>query len=464
MKGMKPYQAGLIFFGLSALNCAYAVDETPVTESTAVNEAEYAAREETDYADPQQIVFGNGWILSGDIRTGWVMYDYDNPDGDPDINKGHKNSQGWYIVPKISIQTPRWKGFYAKLTGAGATDFGINDPDKETRNYVFDPVELESFAILQEAYVAYESENKAHFALVGRNEIVTPMIEADDYYMLANSFEVATYTNRSFENVMLTGGYFHKMAGVWDSGANGTEFQSMSDASFVASADKERADDTGVGYLAAQYDNGTHNAQVWGYYAEDLYNILFAQYDFTRTSANDFSYDLGAQYIKFKEDGKLADNDTTNIDYYMYSGRFDGSFNNGWGFATGATKYSDGEGQGATLGAWGGYPYFANGMIFHFFEAGSLRNAASYKVQGSYDFSKLGVDNLSMSLRYTHFNLDSDYSFASNGEPQDKMDLLGVQLSYTFLKGGYFKATYEHVDLDNEPNTFAIRLIGGYKF
>ncbi len=415
------------------------------------------------YAE-QGIDLGKGWIFSGDIRTGWVQYDYDNPNGDPAINKGHKDSQGFYVIPKLSIQTPSWSGLYAKVTGAGATDFGINDPDRESRNFVFDSGDLESFAILQEAFVAFESEDNAHFALIGRNEIFTPMIDLDDWYMLANSFEVATYTNRSFENVMLTGGYFHKMAGVWDSGANGTEFHSMSDASFVATEDKERADDNGVAYLAGQYDNDTHNAQLWGYHAPDLYNILFGQYDFTAKTDNGFSYDLGGQYIGFRETGDLSDHDTTTIDFDMYSARFDGSFDNGWGFASGITKYSDGEGQGATLGAWGGYPYFANGVIFHFFEAGSLRNAASYKIQGSYDFAGIGIDNLSLLLRYTYFDLDSEYSFASNGEAQDSMKLMGLSMSYSFLDGGYFTMKYEHADLDEEPNSFALRLIGGYRF
>ncbi len=406
----------------------------------------------------------DGWIFSGDIRTGWVDYDYDNPKGDPSRNKGHTDSHGFYVIPKLSIQTPRFNGFYAKITGAAATDFGINNQDKETRNFVFDPSDLESFSILQEAFVAYESEDKSHYALVGRNEIVTPMVESDDYYFLANSFEVATYTNRSIKNTLLTGGYFHKMAGVWDSGDNGTEFHSMSDASFVSSADKERANDNGIAYVGAQYNNSTHNAQLWAYHAPDLYNIIFAQYDFTQKTSNGFNYDLGLQYIDFNEDGDLSDHNDTDIDFYMYSARFNGSFDNGWGFATGATKYSDGKGQGATLGAWGAYPFFANGMIVHFFEAGSLRNAASYKVQGSYDLSKVGLNNLDLAVRYTYYDLDSDYTFSSEGKKQDDMVLLGLQLSYNYNENVYLKMTYENRNLDNEPETDIVRLIGGYRF
>jgi len=412
----------------------------------------------------QGIDIGGGWLFSGDIRTGYITYDYNNPDGDSTVNKGHKDSQGFYLIPKLSIQTPVLGGFTAKITGVAATDFGLNNPEKESRNFVFDANDLESFAILQEAYIAYESEDKAHVALLGRNELYTPMIDTDDWYMQANSFEVLTYTNRSISSLMFTGGYFHKMAGVWDSGANGTEFHSMSDASFVGSEDKARADDKGIAYLAAQYDNGTHNAQVWGYYAQDLYNILFAQYDFTQKTISGFSYDIGAQFIGFKEDGKLADYNTTNIDYGIYSVRFDGSFANGIGFASGIAKYSDGEGQGATLGAWGGYPYFANGIIFHFFEAGSLQNATSYKLQGTYDLSAIGVDNLSLAIRYTYFDLDPDYSVSSDGEKQEAMKLIGFSLSYDFLGGGYFNAKYEHQNTDGEPDAYALRLIGGYRF
>ncbi|MEN8200432.1 MAG: OprD family outer membrane porin, partial [Thermodesulfobacteriota bacterium] len=415
-------------------------------------------------AAEQGMDLGSGWLFSGDIRTGWLQYEYGNPEGNPAINKGHRDSQGFYLVPKFSLVTPGWNGLSAKLTGAGATDFGINDPERESRTFVFDGGDLKSFAILQEAYVAYDSEGAVHSVRIGRSETVTPMIEADDYYMLANSFEAVSYSNRSLANVMLTGGYLHKMAGVWDSGANGTEFHSMSDASFVAAEDKERADDAGVFYLAGQYEDDSHKGQLWGYHASELYNILFAQYDYRRKIDSGFSWDLGAQFINFKEEGALADHNSTTIDYSITSARFDGSFGNGFAFATGVSKYSDGEGQGATLGAWGGFPYFANGLVFHFFEAGSLQNAASYKIQGSYDFSQTGIDNLSLTLRYTYFDLDSEYSESSTGEMQDGMNLLGTRLSYECPSGGSLAMTYEHRDLDGEPDAMALRLIGGFRF
>ena len=216
----------------------------------------------------------NGYTASGDIRTGWVSYDYGNPNGDPSINKDHKDSEGFYVIPKVSLQTPEYKDFNAKLTLAGATDFGINDEDKQSRNFVFDPTENKSFAILQEFYLEYDTEN--HNALIGRNEIITPMIDFDDYYMLGNSFEIAKYTNSSLMDTKIHIGFFNKMAGVWDSGANGTEFNYMSTASFVPQTNKDAAGDAGVYYAAIEYNGDKHHAQLWEYYAQDLYNMIFA--------------------------------------------------------------------------------------------------------------------------------------------------------------------------------------------
>jgi len=413
------------------------------------------------------------WRVSGDFRTGYVKYDYDNAplyidsNGDivgtsPTTSRGHIDSKGFYITPKLSIVSPTYRNFMLKATVAGATDFGINDEKYESRNFVFDPSERKSFILLQEAYLKYET--KEHKVLVGREEIVTPMVDSDDWYMLANSFELAYYKNSSATDTDIYVGYFSKMAGVWDSGANGTEFHSMSDASFVSSADKERAGGKGIYFGAVEYnDQLHHNFKVWEYYAQDLYNTLFMQYDYLGKSGS-LNYDFGLQYINFKEVGKLADHDTTNIDYSLYSAKFDGSFPNGFDFATGVSKYSDGEGQGATLGAFGGYPYFANGMVFHFFEAGSLRNAASYKGQIGYSFDMFGIKNIWAGYRYTYYNLDPNYSFTLENKPQSTMVLNGVQLKFGSDKGAYFRGTYESVTIDNEPDTYSLRLIGGYRF
>ena len=401
-----------------------------------------------------------GFTLSGDIRTGWVQYDYSNPRGKPDINKGHQDSRGFYLIPKLSLETPSCKNFRAKITGAFATDFGLNDHDRESRNFVFDAHDNESFAILQELYVEYE--NDRHKALIGRNEIYTPMIEADDYYMLANSFEVASYTYKSRYNTSLHVGYFYQMAGVWDSGDDGTEFNSMSDASFVPEINKDEANDSGVYYGAVDFNNDFHQFQLWEYYAEDLYNILFSQYNYTNKSTK-FSYDAGAQFINFTDVGDLEDS-STRINYSIYSLKLDTTFNNGFSIDTGFSKYTDGNGHSYTLGAWGGYPYFANGMIFHYFESGTLRNAETYKVQVGYDFSKVGVENLGLFTRFTYYDLDGHTSFSSNGRPQSTMRMYGIRLKYQFLGTGYFTGTYEYHDLDDEKRTYAFRLIGGFTF
>ena len=431
---------------------------------------------------------GNDWMVNIDLRTGWLKYDYGNPpigqtnSGNPSISKGHTDSKGFYVIPKVSLTTPSFGGLAAKVTGIYATDLGFNNPKYETRTFVPNPQNPKAFGLLQEAYIRFD--HKDNKVLVGRQELTTPMIDADDWYMQSNSFEVAHYTNTMIEDNMFALGFFRKMAGVWDSGAyndtngtitaplGGTDFYSMGQASFVSQDDKNAVDpDAGILFGAYEYHHSQHNVQAWEYYATDLYNMLFLQYDFKDTIGS-FSYVAGAQFINWKEVGEYAKTsdkagDGARIDYSLFSARFDGKFDFGLNFATGIAKYTNGKGQGDTLGAWGGYPYFANGMIFHFFEAGSLQNAASYKAQIGYDI----LDDLWIGYRYTFFDLDPSHSFAKDttgsndpSKAQNGMHLNGIRMSYGGKKGAYFTGTYEHVSLDQEPNTYSLRLIGGIKF
>ncbi|WP_456383214.1 OprD family outer membrane porin [Hydrogenimonas sp.] len=408
------------------------------------------------------------WKVTGDMRAGWVQYDYDNPPGsrhDGSVNKGHTDSKGFYFMPKISVESPDYNGFSGKITGAGVTDFGLNDPDYETRTFALG-TDNKSYAILQEAYLRYKDQTNE--VAIGAKEIVTPMIDADDWYLLADTFQAAYYINSAFDNVKWGFAYFYKMAGPWDSGARdgSEEYASMSEASFLPDEVKDEIGDEGVYTAALVYATEHHNLQLWEYYGDDMYNTFFAQYDYT-DSWESLSYDFGLQFINFEDVGEMEDygkrEGNEGIGYSIYSLRFDGSFENGFDFATGASFYTDGGGTGATLGAWGGYPYFANGMIFHFFEAGSLRNANSYKAQVGYDLSQAGAPGLWAGTRFTWFDLDEEYSKTADGEPQDSMSMLGLRLSYNH-KGYYCTATWEGVDLDNEPDIWAFRLIGGFTF
>ncbi len=418
--------------------------------------------EPVQHEEPEGFTLMKGWKFSGDIRTGWVDYDYSNSPNhpDPDTNKGHLDSHGYYFIPKISLESPDFYGFSAKVTGVAVTDFGANRKKWETRTFAFGD-NMDPYALLQEAYVSYRYKGNEFVA--GAREISTPMVDADDWYLLANTFQAAYYVNRMYDNFLAAAGYFYKMAGPWDSASDGANYRSMSDASFVTEADKENADNSGIYTGGFQYSDDTHNLQVWEYWAGDLYNTLFVQYDYTGRFSR-VSYDAGAQFINFKELGDLSHNDYSEIDYSIISFKLDGKFDFGMDISTGMSFYTNGPGTGETLGAWGGYPYFANGMIFHFFEAGSLRHTNSYKGQIGYDFSGLGIKGVWLGTRFTYFDLDSDYSKTASGDPQDYMSMVGVRLSYKNDLGFYFTGTFETVDLDNEPNVKALRLIGGFTF
>ncbi|MEA3434007.1 MAG: OprD family outer membrane porin [Campylobacterota bacterium] len=439
----------------TSLNAAESLVQTDVPDADHAYETVTHTDEKKD-----GYLLGDGWKVTGDMRIGYVNYDYSNdPENfNPNTNKGHKDSKGIYFIPKISITSPEYNGFSFKITGGGVTDFGINDEIYESRTFAFG--DGSSYAILQEAYVKYV--NNGHIFLAGNYELSTPMVDADDWYLFANTFQGAYYKNTTIENIAFAGGYVYKMAGVWDGGAaDAHRFHSIADQSYVDQRDKDNAGDAGMWAAMFNYEKDEHNFQIWDYYAVDLYNTLFAQYDYTGKFSGG-SYVAGAQLINFKD---VGGNTYTPIDYSIYSLRFDGKFDNGFDLSTGAAFYTDGPGVGATLGAWGGYPYLANGMIFHFFEAGDLTNANSYKAQVGYDLGKQGVEGLWVGARYTYFDLDPTYSISSsNGEGQDYQQNYGLRVSYNHPDGYYFTGTYEYVDLDQQDEISALRLIGGYKF
>lgn len=404
----------------------------------------------------------SAWEVKGNIKAGLVNYNYNNPFPSKNtINKGHGDSHGIYFVPKFSIISPSINNITFKTTFAAATDFGINNPKHESRNFVFDNGSKKSFALLQEMYLKYKDKN--HDIKVGRYELETPLIEPDDYYMLANSYETLSYTNTSLDSYTFHLGYISAMAGVWDSGANGEKFSTISETSFVDLRDKSNAGDSGVLYGAIEYKESTYKLKVWEYYISNLYNLFLAQYDF-KYIKNANTYEIAFQFTDYQEVGKLASNSFTDIDYSIYALKFDGKLSNGFDFATGVSKFSDGEGISETLSAWGGFPTFSYGLIYNWFEVGDLRNASLYKAQVGYDLSYIGLKNTWIAYRYTYYDLDSKYSKTVLGDSQNSMRLHGIRLKYESKQGIYFVGNYEHRTLSHEPNSSAYRMIGGYKF
>ena len=218
-------------------------------------------------------LLGKGWKINGDLRIGYVNYDYSNNPKkyNPNINNGHKDSRGIYVLPKLSISSPDYNGFSFKITGSGSTDFGLNDSIYESRTFGFG-ASGSPYALLQEAYIKYV--NNGHTLLAGNYELSTPIVDADDWYLLANTFQGIYYKNTTMKNIMFAGGYIYKMAGPWDSGADGAHFHTIAETSYVAKEDKDNAGDAGMWAGVFQYEKDEHTLEVWDYYAVDLYNTL----------------------------------------------------------------------------------------------------------------------------------------------------------------------------------------------
>ena len=125
---------------LSALASTLALSTTAVAQTKLDSGLSQDHTFEKKVKKEQGIEIVDGWQVLGDIRVGWVEYDYQNaPKSDasatyPNRNRGHVDSHGIYAMPKISIISPKNSRIRAKATIAGATDFGINDEKYENRN------------------------------------------------------------------------------------------------------------------------------------------------------------------------------------------------------------------------------------------------------------------------------------------------------------------------------------------
>jgi len=167
--------------------------------------------------------------VSGDMRMTYVDYNYDNG--------FFPNSNAAVISGKLSAKTQKYNGLYAKASFT--TVQGINhDKNKQGMSYIFSETWAgvnDSFSLLEESYIGYEND-LLHLKL-GRQEINTPYIDADDYFVTPNSFEALTLQVRPSSQVVLDAGHVTKMSGTWDASYDGSDFHSMSRQAWIHYSD-----------------------------------------------------------------------------------------------------------------------------------------------------------------------------------------------------------------------------------
>lgn len=400
--------------------------------------------------------------FSGDLRTAYVNYNYDN---------GYfPNSEAGVVSAKLSATTKKWNNLYAKLSLT--TVQGIDqDPTKQGMTYIFSEAwngVYDSYSLLEESYIGYE--NNLVTLRLGRQEMDTPYINSDDYFVTPNSFEALTLKLTPLGGLVMNAGYVSKMSGTWDSSYDGANFHSMSRQAWVHYSDGTKdtypvdavydiVGNQGISYIGATFKNNEHKLQMWDYYVHEMFNNIMMQYDYTSKYIN-----AAIQYSTKREVGKLKDNPTYKIHYDVYGAKISGDIGEAWDLSMAYTGVSDNDSL-HFFGSWGGYPEFASGMIVSYFET-YLRDANIYALTSKHDLRTL-LKGLRLKLRYAYYDLNSDYTVninkdAPNGD--DYMNAYGAEALYSYGKNVTLKIIYAGRKLESNNQSGLFRTVLKYKF
>lgn len=356
--------------------------------------------------------------VSVDLRAVYVNYDFDNY---------WKDSEAFVTSAKLGYRDTLSDHLEWGIVFGGIEDFGLSDPDKQSMTYIFNR-EGETFAILHQGYLKYQrGKNNIQ---IGRFEYSSPLIDSDDYFVLSNSFE-GLNAHFAVENFSFDAGHISRMSGAWDAGYDGGKFVSMSKSVWMHKADNQELeqwpnpvvdfglDDAGVTFGAVTYENEEMKLQVWDYYAHELFNSVFVQSDI---KIGDVIF--GLQYNIFDDVGEMeaVDDPRAVIDYSVWGAKV-GTKIDDMQITLGYTGVSDDE-SSHMWGSWGGYPYYASGMMVSYFET-SLRDAHIFALNTDIR----PMENLSTTLHLGYYDLNADYTIDTRG---DRNAVNGESSMYTY--------------------------------
>lgn len=229
----------------------------------------------------------------------------------------------------IGYYSPSWKGFHFGFSGFFVFqlfEHNIYKEDPTTSNtnryeiLLFDMNDLDNkrdLDRLEELYLLYE--HKDIEVVLGRQKFDSPLMNEQDNRMRANLFNGLTF-NYNPEHWDIHAGWFNQVTirgtvdwytieesyGVYPFGR--TPFGTPSQY-------KGNIKTAGIGVLGTKYHNDNFYAEAWNYLNENVFNLTFAQSEYT-FSGKRFDYYTGLQgfYQSAVNDGGNSD---PNMSYIM---------------------------------------------------------------------------------------------------------------------------------------------------
>lgn len=371
----------------------------------------------------------------------------------------------------LNYVTDKFYGF--SLGGTFQSNFAPNADT--TAKDVFKSDMYGSGAVLSEGYLGYDIGKTAIKA--GRQFISTPLVNGSGSRIVKESFEGATITNKDLPGTTITGGYIDKFQGrtgyamgeaVGDApsfddrsiflGISGSTTYDFDGAYTIAAINKSIPNLT----LTGQYLNvgdvtvGTRKSDINVYFAEGKYVLPM----------NGYKLGLDLNHRGSKTDSPL--HATTKYDGTYTAGKIYISELAGFGASMAAATTSSDD---AVIAGMGNGPSSYTATMIRASTPTLTANTASYRIDVTYDFSKIGLTGLKALLQHGWTNQDrvgsaatsSDYSSYAGSLEYDVPALKGLTLSAQYETQECETTTYAS-NAKTSIDTDEFRLRANYKF
>jgi len=349
--------------------------------------------------------------ISGYLRNYFFSRDFKN---------GTTDRQDWAIGGKLHYETAPFKGVNMGFSFYTAQDFGLNDDDKDVYGLLADSGRggREGVSVLGEAYI--QAQWKDTIFKFGRQEIDNPWLNAVDIRFTPNTFQGFLVENKSFSGFTFNAGHI-------------TDVKARTESKFISlSKVLGAAESKPMTFAGIILDTDKNfKLQLWNYHAHDVWNDIYLRADYNHKLTKDITFLMSGGGLYRTDTG---DELIGSIDSYMYTLKM-GLNLYGFTLTSAYTQIGD-----QTLDLTLGYELLVSAQV----EEAEQADEQAWMWRLSYDFSEIGINDLSAAI--TYYTFDRPNSGSNAGSDTQEIDF---DVKYKFsgkLDGWSIRARYAILD------------------
>jgi len=300
----------------------------------------------------------------------------------------------------LMFRSGQWKDFFRVHTEVFTSQKLYGDIDRDGAQLLRE--NQKELTVLGTAYAQFDYK-KVRLRL-GRQDFSLPYVNRNYSRMIPNTFEAYAMTAKrgKFEGI---GGYIDKIK-KRDSGS----FISMSKAAGVAGDSNE-----GMAMMGVRFQpNKNLDFGALNFYSFNVFNIFYSEINYTKPLKDKDGLKFSAQFTDQRSVGdELLSKSPFQTQVWSVEGRY------GVKDAVFRAAYSATSESGTISSPYGGYPGFISLMKSDFNRAGEQ----AWMVGLTYNFSRIGLDGLSMNTKYASGYNAEDFSSGAKRTDEQEFDI-----------------------------------------